>query len=307
MDLKFGYWTRVAWCCWLALLGLAMYPWVQYLWFGDLWFGANTSGILRTEGSKMLFAFAGIGLVYGAVGQSFWIVSGLRNAIKRCVGCILVIVAGAFLLSLLSVQLRESSLSTLPSEFVRLVAQLGGMVIAQSILFFLLGIVSWQSESVIRERPRRQYEILDIGFLTLATGVVLSITVRQSTPIRVSDFWTIAVGMWIVFPAIAATAAYSTIAPTWIKRLAAVSLVVCFAVGSCVGLASLEIRYARFQEKDFVMLLNCYGAILATFCGCCLLFPFAGVLDRYRQQEPVIPDEPSTPNRSSIQAYRPDG
>lgn len=301
MDLKFGYWTRVAWCFWLALLGLFMYPWVQ-----PPWIQSNTSGVLDAEGSKILFAFGGIGLVYGAVGQSFWIVSGLRNAILRFVGCILLVVAGAFLLSLISIQLRESSPSTLSAEIVRLIAQLGGMTIAQWILFFLLGIVSWQSGSVIRGRSRRQYEILDIGFLTLATAVVLSIAMRQSTLIRVSDFWMVAVGMWIVFPAIAATAAHSVTASTWLQRLAAVGLVVGLAVGSSVGLATLEIGYERFQEKDLGMLVKCYGAILVAFCCCCWLFTLAGSLDRARQQEPVLPDEPSTPNRSPIQAYRPD-
>jgi hypothetical protein len=253
-----------------VLLGVSMYPSLQ----GD------TSQVIDSERNQDLLAFAGIGLVYGAVAQSIWVISGLRVASIRLVASMIVLFVGAIFLSILSAQVREYSLSTSPREIARLAAQLGGMAIAQSILFFFLGIVSWQSEIVTRDRPRRQFGILDIGFLTLATAVVLSIAVRQETPIRAADFWMVAVGMWVVFPIITAMAAHSVTASRWDQRLVRMSVAVGLAASCCVGLANLEIRFERFDEDDLAMLTKLYGTVLAAFCFCSWLFPMAGNIDR---------------------------
>lgn len=248
-------------CCWLFV-------------FASLRVRIRTSDLVYPD----LLHLACVGLVYGLVSQGIWMTSVFsQRAIRWGTGSGLVII-GAWLLTV-----QESATIRVP-DFRDELANLGGMAIAQSIVFFSFGIPAWHSGLARQSRPLRQFAMLDITLLTLATAIVLSLAMKQPTPIEPADYWYVMLGVWAGLPTIAAVASIAATAKRPTPRiLAALAAAVLAALG-CAALIAMEMLHERFAGPGVATLLaKLYGALLVSFYGCCLLIPQAGRLD----QEPL--------------------
>ncbi len=214
------------------------------------------------------------GLIYGLVSQAIWISSAIRCRGTRLVAITLIVIIGALLLDV-----QMASGDTL-RHFRDRVADVGGMVIAQSIIFFLFGISSWQAFGEDVLRPRRQFSTLDIAALTLITAVVLSLSMNRTASIEITDYWLGMIGIWIGLPVLVAVTAQGAIRSSKAFRLAATVFSAFLTVLGGASLLAMELAHRQLSKEAIDVFIKTYGAFLGSFFLCCLFFPLAGRADQ---------------------------
>lgn len=264
MPPRLGFWTGCAWCVWLVVYGL-------------LWVTTDRPTLASEPAFERLVQ---VGLIYGLVSQAVWMTGALeRPWVRWCAGSTLVIIGAG----LLSVQEAEAGHV---ARFREELAHLGGMAIAQSVVFFILGIGRWSGPGSSAPRRPRQFATLDIALLTVATALVLALAGKQLTPVAAADYWEVMLGVWIGMPVIAATAAIAGSASRPLGRAVALVLAVALTALAVFALVAMEVRAGRFDAALAALLAKMYGALLVAFLVCCLVMPQAGRLDRRREGPP---------------------
>ena len=222
-----------------------------------------------------------IGLFYGIVSQCVW----MSSVIRRDLGRWLTVIA----ISLVGAAFTASEIEH--STYIRESAHLTGMAIAQSILFFLMGIVPWRLGMASQPARPRQFTLVDISFLTIAVAVLLAVGLRYQTPIDPYEYWTVWIAIWIVLPAMAGIGSFASTGSRRWQQLISIGGTLVIAGCGTYGIVAME-RMTRDPDRAILMnsFVSTYGSFMLTFAGFSLLFPVAGRLDeasfcRRRSQE----------------------
>lgn len=154
-----------------------------------------------------------IGVTYGYAAGLGWIATLASHTFSRFGVRLLVVAASACVLTLLA-----------SNSWLRHLSNLCGLLIFQTIGFFLLRVPDWQWATVDRPRdatslPRRQFQIVDVIIATTSVALLLAVGIRYATPINATHYWLVMVLFWLVSPVIGASLFAASLAERFEKRL----------------------------------------------------------------------------------------
>ncbi len=281
MNLRVGRWTGLT-----ILTCLAIFT------------AASLVKLSRTGGdgdSVLLLAHhLGVGLVYGLVSQCAWMAGCIDRQPRRWSAAMAITVVGAVLMAIhIGTRSTQFVASNRLVDFLQQLAHLSGVVIAQSVLFYFLGIVTWRHRGVIRPNSRpAQFSVLHLVVLTLAVAVLLAIAMRYPTPIHASRYWAVWLGIWIGMPTIAAAGARASTDPSWWRRTLAVIVCIFLAGAAALTLVAIDrVSHETLTLDQERFIWQGYGTLIFAFAACCLALPLAGRVD----QQLFLGRQPSDP------------
>jgi hypothetical protein len=166
-------------------------------------------------------------------------------------------------------------------------ANLGGLVFLQAILFAWLRVPEWEfasaRDSSNDEDPKRfQFAIGDIVAGTTCVALLLGIVIRHPAPTHPSWYWSVLVLFWLVGPLIAACIVRSLLGQQDRQRqLADLAIAIGLMVASITGLAAAEIFLLSpgitLKPEVTRAVLALYGQLILGYGITFAVFPLAAV------------------------------
>ncbi len=233
--------------------------------------------------------FATVGVLYGMIGGTCWILTMVRNLVVRSTLRIVVALAGTYFeLRLLGVTGWDTEL------LLRHIINFGGLMISQTTIFLLLRIPDWRWGPEMAVKPQQpRWSIGGILILTLFVAILLALAVRYKTRIDAIGYWLVLFGICILIPLSSAASVASLLARSRPRRLlAAVTAVLLAAVGSLlIGLAEQWLR-SRGDIQWQIAAAN-YWMIVSSSMGTMAVLSFSGRLGEVTHPKTDIGEQDS--------------
>ncbi len=175
-----------------------------------------------------------VGVTYGYASGTCWIAALANKPFTRYAVRLVIASATMFVMTRLT-----------NSNWLRQISNLGGLLVCQSILFFLLSIPDWQfpagtTAAVPAPVKRRQFRIADIIIATTSIAILLSIAIRYTTPIDSMNYWVVMLLVWLVCPLIAASLFMGSMSRGATAMFGFTVLAIILAAGTVLGLSVAE-------------------------------------------------------------------
>jgi hypothetical protein len=198
-----------------------------------------------------------IGMTYGLASGGCWLATVIQARWKRWT-----VRAGSVLLLAL-VQSRLSASGGLAP-----LANLGGLVCAQCLLFAGLRIPDWsmvEPDSTAGGRPRRwQFGSGDLVIATTCAAILLAIAIRFPSPIDPLPYWLVLCVFWQVAPLIAYCTARGLLSRGLVDAGLWLGLAVLLAAGIAIVLAAAESRLSEVSEQTAWQSAALYARLMAS-------------------------------------------
>lgn len=228
-----------------------------------------------------------VGWVYGSLSGLCWIGSA-TGRVRRWA----IFVASACVASLLLAATRP--LGYPPRGILLYLTTSTGLIISQSICFYLFQLPLWRRSAVPLQPTERQYRIADVLVATTAMAVLLALAQRYSPPIDPLMYWGVMVGIWVWLPVLSGLTAQAALRRRHLAVVAIAATVVGFAAAGAGVLARLEVRLNDLGTDRFLPLLGAYLCFAVSYVAVVATFALAG---RHQAKIAVsgIPDPPDGP------------
>ncbi len=136
---------------------------------------------------------ASVGSIYGAFGWICWACANFDSMWIRWPLRFVAAMSGSYLAGV-----------CMPGEWIEFLIYFCGMMISQSVIFFVLLVPPWKIPFANRETKKRQFTINDVLVGTTATALLLGAAIRFHTPVDPRLFWQVLIVIWIAFPILSA-------------------------------------------------------------------------------------------------------
>ncbi|MEM8501516.1 MAG: hypothetical protein AAF542_26155 [Pseudomonadota bacterium] len=147
-------------------------------------------------------------------------------------------------------------------QWLKFMINLGGMLITQSVLFFLLSIPGWKVGGSGRDFETRQFGIGDILLATTGVSVLLGMAIRFQTPIDAEAYWLVLAGLWLLFPLLSACACTAALHRAMFRRVFFLTIGALLVLVGAVGGAACERALAGLSDTDGTRFAVRYGTIM---------------------------------------------
>lgn len=213
---------------------------------------------------------AAMGLALGGV----WLAGAFRSSRRRFATRFLVAAMYTLVASILTQQ-----------PWLRHGANIGGLIVAQCIVFFALRIPTWQTRHPESHEPSigaRQFGVGEVLVLTSCVALLLTIGQRYATPIESRLYWSVLILFWIATPILMASIALGSLASRFVRALLSGTCMIALLVGIPLAMSFAESRLGNEETLD--MLVPRYAFVIL---GCAATFSVLAICGRIDASHPV--------------------
>jgi hypothetical protein len=239
-----------------------------------LWQQADSS--LISDEWHAVGVLAGIGMFYGMIGWACWTLAGVANVYLRS------ILRAALAFAATFIELRFFLADGVKFEFfLRYAINFGGLMVAQSLLFWLLAIPAWNlGRSNRSTAPRHRFTIGETLVLTLAVALLLALGKHYAPPVDPTTYWGWLCALWMLVPLTSAASATAILHGSKSRRMIAASTAVILAASVAIAFGIADSRQSAGGGTSEVTRMIFYAAIVVASMASIALLSLSGRIDR---------------------------
>lgn len=222
------------------------------------------------------------GATYGVAAGGCWIATAWDHVFARYFVRTLVAALAALVLTRVGTD-----------DLLRHLTNLGGLLVFQCILFFLLRLPSWQArDGRSSTTGDYQFRIADVIVATTSIALLLSAAIRYSAPIESSYYWLVSVVLWGIGPVIACCVFMGWLSRA-MRRMSGLIAAAIVMTAATTGGLSFAVYLANNRLFGVDLILPIYACLMSGFLVSLLIIGMAARLSC----SPTSPDADMTAPR----------
>ncbi len=196
------------------------------------------------------------GTTYAMAAGGCWMATALQQVFVRYFARTLLAALAAFVLTKVGTD-----------NLLRHIATMGGLLVLQCILFFLLRLPSWLPlDGKAYSTPDHQFRIADVIVATTSIALLLSAAIRYSAPIDSFYYWLVSVVLWGLGPVIAGSLFMAMLSRS-MRRMVFLLSAALVLTAATVGSVAYSEYLANNRTFGIEIILPLYACLMAGFFG----------------------------------------